>query len=95
MISGERFSCSADSNATIAVMFDDTRVPSVDWCPAQLFGEYFVAKQAGAIQKDTYGIPLSSGNYMSYQTTGLLTSAMDRKYIQFAVKVNRHVASTN
>ena len=95
MISGERFSCASNSEATIAIMFDDTRVPAVDWCPAQLFGEYFVAKLSGAIRTDAYGIPLSSGNYMSYQTTGLLKSTMDRKYVQFAIKVNRYVTSSD
>ena len=89
MIDGEHFGAE-NSDATIAVMFDDTRVPVVDWCPAQLFGEYFVAKFAGAIRKDEYGIPLSTGNYMTYQTQGLLKSTMDRKYVQFAVKVNRY-----
>ena len=74
-------------------MFDDTRVPSVEWCPAQLFGEYFVAKSGGAIQKDAYDIPLSSGNYMSYQTSGLLKSTMDRRYVQFAIKVKRDAPS--
>jgi len=94
MIAGERFT-SANPNATIAVMFDDTRVPAVDWCPAQLFGEYFVAKEAGSIKKDAYGIPLSSGNYMSYKTSGLLKSTMDRRYVQFAIKVNRYVATAD
>ena len=93
MINGESFTCAADSSATIAVMFDDTRVPSVEWCPAQLFGEYFVAKSGGAIQKDAYDIPLSSGNYMSYQTSGLLKSTMDRRYVQFAIKVKRDAPS--
>ena len=95
MIDNEHFTCAADSEATIAVLFDDTRVPAVDWCPAQLFGEYFVAKSAGAIQKDAFNVPLSSGNYMSYQTAGLLKSTMDRKYVQFAVKINRYAASNN
>ena len=93
MVAGESFSCSADPTATIAVMFDDSRVPTVDWVPAQLFGEYFVAKQGGAIRVDANGVPLSSGNYMSYQTAGLLKSTMDRKYIQFSVKVKRDAPS--
>lgn len=88
MITGEQFTA-IDPDARIAVMFDDTRVPAVEWVPAQLFGEYFVAKLAGAIQKDAYNVPLSSGNYLSYQTSGLLKSTMDRKYIQFAIKVKR------
>ena len=89
MIAGERFSCT-DPTATIAVLFDDTRVPSVDWVPAQVFGEYFVAKRAGAIGYDEFGVPLSSGNYMSYQTPGLLKSTLDRAFVQFAVKVKRY-----
>ena len=87
MVAGENFSCQEDPSATIAVMFDDTRVPDVDWCPAQLFGEYFVLKSGGAIRTDEYGVPLGSGNYMSYQAAGLLKSTMDRKYVQFAIKV--------
>lgn len=88
MITGEHFT--AAEGVSIAILFDDTRVPSVDWVPAQLFGEYFVAKMAGAIQKDANGVPLSSGNYNAYQQSGLLKSTMDRQFVQFAIKVKRY-----
>lgn len=91
MIDGEHFSCE-DSTKKIAVLFDDTRVPAVEWIPAQTFGSYFVAKSGGAILKDTYGVPKSSGNLRAYPTTGLNLSTMDRKYVQFAVKIKRYVA---
>ena len=89
MIDGESFTASS-SDYEIAVMFDDTRVPAAEWIPAQIFGEYFVAKEAGAIRKDEYGVPLSSGNYTSWHTSPLLKSVLDRRYIQFALKVNRY-----
>ena len=94
MIDGEHFT-SDNPDDQIAIMFDDSRVPAVEWAPAQTFGEYFVAKFAGAIVKDEYGIPLSSGNYMSFQQTGLLKSTMDRAYIQLCVKVNKDGASVD
>lgn len=52
----------------IGVIFDDTRVPATTWIPAQLYGEFFVVKEGGAIKlKD--GVPVSSGNYWAYQPT--------------------------
>lgn len=91
MIAGESFTASSN-DYEIAVMFDDTRVPAAEWIPAQIFGEYFVAKEAGAISVDSYGVPLSSGNYSSWHTSPLLKSVLDRRYIQFALFVNRYGA---
>lgn len=80
-----------DSAYEIGVMFDDTRVPSSEWIPAQLFGEYFVCRERGTVKLDASGIPVASGNYLSWQPaanggyanlTGLRTPIKQR-YIQF------------
>ena len=89
MIAGERFTCAADNDYTIAVMFDDTRVPASEWIPAAVMQSYFVGKMGGAILVDDYGIPLSSGNPRSFGQA-LAKSYMDRMYIQFAVKVKKY-----
>lgn len=88
MIAGERFTCE-DSSYKIAVMFDDTRVPSSEWIPAAAMQSYFVGKMSGAILVDSYGIPLSSGNPRSYEQA-LAKSYMDRIYVQFCVKVKKY-----
>ena len=81
----------------IGVLFDDTRVPSQPWIPAQIFGEYFVWKNNGVVQYDTIGVPISSGNYLSYQTTAnggysntLLKSIINKVYIQVKVEIKRY-----
>jgi hypothetical protein len=56
----------ASQGYNISVVFDDTRVPASEWIPAQLYGEYFVYKDNGAIVKDLTGVPVSSGNVLSY-----------------------------
>ena len=80
----------------IGIMFDDTRVPAAQWIPAQLFGEYFVWKQGGAIQLDADGVPISSGNYLSFQTSAnggysnlLIKSILTTAYVQFRIRVKR------
>ena len=85
-----------DSNYKIGVMFDDTRVPSQEWIPAQFFGEYFVYKVGGVIQIDNDGQPISSGNYMSFQpqTQGgfsdvLRKSVMSERYSQFKLLASK------
>lgn len=93
MIDGESFSASSN-DYDIAVMFDDTRVPATEWIPAQIFGAYFVAKEAGAIRTDEFGVPLSSGCYTSWHTNNMLKSVLDRRYIQFCIKVNRYGADS-
>ena len=77
-------------------MFDDTRVPSAEWIPAQLWGEYFVWKQGGVVQLDGDGVPISSGNYLSYQTSAnggysnlLIKSILTTAYVQFKLAINR------
>ena len=79
-----------DSNYTIGVMFDDTRVPTQEWIPAQFFGDYFVYKVGGVIQLDNDGQPISSGNYLSFQPQSvggfsdvLRKSVMSERYCQF------------
>ena len=93
----ETFSCSGDANYTVGVMFDDTRVPSTEWVPAQNFGEYFVMKQTGAIRLDADGVPVSSGNYLSFQTTAnggfsdqLRKTIINQAYVQFAIFVTKY-----
>ena len=94
MIEGEQF---ADPNHagevpySLAVMFDDSRVPSSEWIPAQQLGEYFVSKSGGAIEADEFGVPYSSGNYKSFAGGHvLLKSVLDRRFVQFAIKVTRY-----
>ena len=81
----------SDADYEIGVMFDDTRVPSSEWIPAQLFGEYFVCRERGTVKLDASGIPVASGNYLSWQPaanggyanlSGLRTPIKQR-YIQF------------
>ena len=76
----------------IGVMFDDSRVPTQEWIPAQFFGEYFVYKVNGVIQLDDEGQPISSGNSLSYQPKAqggysdvLRKSVMTERYCQFKI----------
>lgn len=76
----------------IGVMFDDSRVPSQEWIPAQLFGQYFVYKVNGVIKLDDDGKPISSGNNLSYQPKSqggysdvLRKSMMGERYCQFRI----------
>lgn len=93
----EKFACAEDENYEIGIMFDDTRVPSSEWVPAQNFGEYFVMKQSGAIRLDNDGVPISSGNYLSFQTTAnggysdqLRKTIINQTYVQFAIFVTKY-----
>ena len=92
----ETFTCE-DADYEIGVMFDDSRVPASEWVPARMFGEYFVMKQSGAIRLDENGVPVSSGNYLAYQTTAnggysdqLRKSIISQRYVQFAIFVNQY-----
>lgn len=91
----------SDQNYLLGILFDDTRVPSTEWVPAQMFGEYFVMKQSGAIRLDSDGVPVSSGNYLSFQTTAnggfsdqLRKNIINQTYVQFAIfaKKYEHIA---
>ena len=95
--SEESFSCSGDADYEVGIMFDDTRVPSAEWVPAQNFGEYFVMKQTGAIRVDDDGVPVSSGNYLSFQTTAnggfsdqLRKTIINQRFVQFAIFVKKY-----
>jgi len=92
-----------DADYEIGVMFDDTRVPSSEWIPAQLFGEYFVCREKGTVKLDGSGIPVSSGNYLSWQPannggyanlSGLRTPIKQR-YIQFKFNIKCVYDSVN
>jgi hypothetical protein len=81
----------------VAVMFDDSRVPSAEWIPVDLYGDYFVWKSAGVIQYDADGIPISSGNYLSYQTTAnggysdqIVKSIMNKAYFQLKLIASKY-----
>ena len=96
------FACD-NANYEIGVMFDDTRVPSSEWIPAQLFGEYFVCKERGTVKLDNSGIPVASGNYLSWQPpanggynnlVGLRTPIKQR-YIQFRFDIKCVYDSVN
>lgn len=86
-----------DADYEIGVMFDDTRVPSSEWIPAQLFGEYFVCRERGTIKLDGSGIPVASGNYLSWQPPGNggysnligLRTPIKQRYIQFMFIINK------
>lgn len=87
---------SGDADYQIGAMFDDTRVPAQEWIPAQLFGEYFVSKEKGIVMTDADGVPISSGNYLSYQTTAnggysasVNKNALNDRFCQFKIVVNR------
>ena len=92
----ETFTCD-DAAYEVGIMFDDSRVPTSEWVPARMFGEYFVMKQSGAIRLDANGIPVSSGNYLAHQTTAnggfsdqLRKSIISQAYVQFAIFVNKY-----
>ena len=91
----------SDADYEIGVMFDDTRVPSSEWIPAQLFGEYFVCKESGTVKLDESGVPVSSGNYLSWQSTangGYATSrrtSIKQRYIQFRYDIKCVYDSVN
>jgi hypothetical protein len=78
-------------------MFDDSRVPSSVWIPARMWGEYFVWKSAGVVQYDADGLPISSGNYLSYQTTAnggysdqIMKTIMNKAYFQLKVTAKKY-----
>ena len=102
---GESFTCEEKADATIAIMFDDRKdiddverlVPTSEFVPAQLWGEYFVDKSGGVMQHDADGIPISSGNYLAWQTTAnggysdrMHKSILNQKYVQLAIFVTKH-----
>ena len=78
-------------NYKIAVMFDDSRVPSFEWIPASFWGQYFVATQFGTIKTDKEGIPYGSGNYKSWQDkeANTINTPLNLRYCQFRIYVQK------
>lgn len=92
----------------ISVIFDDREVIPLtqtriggrtEWIPAQMFGQYFVMKNAGAITKLTIpqigDVAKSSGNYMCFTKHGNgaimdgFKSILNQYYMQFALFVTK------
>ena len=84
-----------DADYEIGVMFDDTRVPSSEWIPAQLFGEYFVCRERGTVMLDGSGVPVASGNYLAWQPAANggysnlagLRTPIKQRYVQFMFNI--------
>lgn len=92
----DTFSCDGDAEYKIAVIFDDTRVPSQEWFSSLLFGESFVWKNKGVVQVDAEGNSISSGNPLSYANkanggySDLLTKTpINQQYVQFRISVSK------
>jgi hypothetical protein len=89
----DTFTCD-DADYKIAVIFDDSRVPSQPWIPAQMWGEYFAGRVGGSYQQDADGNYLGSGNYLAWQTTAnggysntLVKSRAQARYVQLRLMV--------
>jgi hypothetical protein len=65
----DSFTCPEDADYRIGAIFDDTRVPSQPWIPAQMWGTYFAGRSGATYQKDSDGNYLGSGNYLSFITS--------------------------
>ena len=92
----DTFSCDGDADYKIAVIFDDTRVPSQEWFSSLLFGESFVWKNKGVVKVDAEGNSISSGNPLSYANkanggySDLLTKTpINQQYVQFRISVSK------
>jgi hypothetical protein len=90
----DTFECADDAEYRIAVLFDDTRVPSQPWVQAQFWGDYFEGKIAGVRQTDSDGNVISSGNYLAWQSTGnggysgkYIKANAQARYIQLKIEV--------
>ena len=80
----------------VGILFDDTRVPDSEWIPSDAWGDYFVWRQNGTIKKDSYGIPISSGNSRSFINSSnggysntLVKSILKERFVQFGIFVNK------
>lgn len=92
----DTFVCEGDADYKIAVIFDDTRVPSQEWFSSLLFGESFVWKNKGVVKVDAEGNSISSGNPLSYANkanggySDLLTKTpINQQYVQFRISVSK------
>ena len=85
-------------------MFDDRDVvdserlvPTSEFIPAYLWGNYFVDKSGGVMQHDADGIPVASGNYLAYMPKNqggyidrMHKSIINQRFVQFAVFVTKN-----
>lgn len=92
----DTFSCEGDAEYKIAIIFDDTRVPSQEWFSSLLFGESFVWKNKGVVQVDAEGNSISSGNPLSYTNKAnggysdlLAKTPINQQYVQFRISVSK------
>jgi hypothetical protein len=92
--STDTFSCAGDADYRIGVIFDDTRVPSQPWIPAEMWGEYFAGRIGNAYQTDSEGNYLGSGNYLTWFTaanggysSSLVKSRAQARYVQLKLIV--------
>ena len=92
----DTFVCEGDADYKIAIIFDDTRVPSQEWFSSLLFGESFVWKNKGVVKVDAEGNSISSGNPLSYTNkanggySDLLTKTpINQQYVQFRISVSK------
>ena len=100
----ESFTCNENPSVRIAVMFDDRDVvdserlvPTSEFIPAYLWGNYFVDKSGGVMQHDADGIPVASGNYLAYMPKNqggyidrMHKSIINQRFVQFAVFVTKN-----
>lgn len=92
----DTFVCDGDPDYRVAAVFDDSRVPSEPWIPAQLWGAYFADKIGNAYQKDTEGKYLGSGNWRSWLPTSeggvsgtTFRTPAHARYIQLRIKATK------
>lgn len=92
----DTFVCEGDADYKIAIIFDDTRVPSQEWFSSLLFGESFVWKNKGVVQVDAEGNSISSGNPLSYANKAnggysdlLSKTPINQQYVQFRISVSK------
>ena len=95
-VDGDTFTCPADAEYRVAVIFDDNRVPKQLWVPSQFWGEYFGGYKGRALAKDDDGVAYGSGSYLAWITraNGGMAEDISRRiaqarYIQLRVTVRR------
>lgn len=109
---GESFVCEFDDetytcdspDCSIAIIFDDRDVadserlvPTSEFIPANLWGNYYVDKSGGVMQHDKDGIPIASGNYLTYFNTAnggysdrIHKSIINQSFVQFALYITKN-----
>ncbi len=88
----------ASAGYTVSLIFNNTE----PWIPAQMFGEYFTNRDgSGQLVLDDAGVPVSSGNYMAYQSPyntaaeKLKRKMLTDKYIQLQLYVQSVMDNVN